>query len=242
MKNKSSTALSKSYVLNLSVTLQAAGWINYRELNNVIDQSLSSAEPSLTDSDCISSHLVNFINMWHSKQLCHSFSTRPCDIYHYVFLMLPVTVSESAWHIVHMSVMWTPTWEWVLVLHCKKTTVKVELRETKVKMRLWAGCQKMWHGEMKRKDKVDLILTRAKEFLGLSALHGPLLLKLQHRRSEDPLDLLRHIPPGLVVLGLGYAAWLHLRSTGQAEDSVTLQFGWTTVVVVRGNVFPVQKQ
>lgn len=54
--------------------------------------------------------------------------------------------------------------------------------------------------------KVDLKLTRTKEFLGLSALHGPFLLKLQHRRSEDPLDLLRHIPPGLVILALGCAA------------------------------------
>lgn len=72
---------------------------------------------------------------------------------------------------------------------------------------------------------VDLKLTRAKEFLGLSALHGPLLLKLQHRRPEDPLDLLWHVPPGLVVLGLGCAARLHLsRMGGQAEDSVTSEF------------------
>lgn len=79
---------------------------------------------------------------------------------------------------------------------------------------------------MKRKEEVDLKLTRAKEFLGLSALHGPLLLKLQHRRSEDPLDLLRHIPPGLVVLGLGCAARLHLSGTeGRGEGSLTLQFG-----------------
>lgn len=68
-------------------------------------------------------------------------------------------------------------------------------------------------------EKVDLKLTRAKEFLGLSALHGPLLLKLQHRRSEDLLDLLRHVPPGLVILGLGCAARLHLGERG--EDSLT---------------------
>lgn len=66
---------------------------------------------------------------------------------------------------------------------------------------------------MKKEEKVDLKLTRAKEFLGLSALHGPLLLKLQHRCSEDPLDLLRHIPPGLVILGLGCTARLHLSGT-----------------------------
>lgn len=42
----------------------------------------------------------------------------------------------------------------------------------------------------KRRKEEDLKLTRAEEFLGLSALHGPLLLKLQHRCSEDPLDLL----------------------------------------------------
>lgn len=69
---------------------------------------------------------------------------------------------------------------------------------------------------MKEKEQVHLKLTRAKEFLGLSALHGPFLLKLQHRCSEDPLDLLRHIPPGLVILGLGRAARLHLsRTEGQ---------------------------
>lgn len=56
------------------------------------------------------------------------------------------------------------------------------------------------------KKEKNLKLTRAKEFLGLSALHGPFLLKLQHRRSEDPLDLLRHIPPGFVILGLGCTA------------------------------------
>lgn len=43
---------------------------------------------------------------------------------------------------------------------------------------------------MTRTEKLDVKFTRAKEFLGLSALHGPFLLQLQHRRSEDPLDLL----------------------------------------------------
>lgn len=66
-----------------------------------------------------------------------------------------------------------------------------------------------------KEEKVDLKLTRAEEFLGLSALHGPLLLKLQHRCSEDPLDLLRHIPPGLVILGLGCTARLHLKGTAR---------------------------
>lgn len=41
-----------------------------------------------------------------------------------------------------------------------------------------------------KKEKGDWKLTRAKEFLGLRALHGPLLLKLQYGCSEDPLDLL----------------------------------------------------
>lgn len=54
--------------------------------------------------------------------------------------------------------------------------------------------------------------TGAKELLGLGALHGPLLLKLQHRRPEDLLDLLRDVPPGLVVLCLGCAARLHLKA------------------------------
>lgn len=84
-----------------------------------------------------------------------------------------------------------------------------------------------------RKEKIDLKLTRAKEFLGLSALHGPLLLKLQHRCSEDPLDLLRHIPPGLVVLGLGCAARLHLK--GQGENSLTLQFRRRTLIMYWGD-------
>lgn len=48
---------------------------------------------------------------------------------------------------------------------------------------------------------VALKRTRAEEFVGIGALHGPLLLKLQHSRSEDLLDLLRRVPPGLVVLG-----------------------------------------
>lgn len=73
---------------------------------------------------------------------------------------------------------------------------------------------------MKKQDEVDLKLTRAKEFLGLSALHGPLLLKLQHRCSEDPLDLLRDVPPRLVILGLGCAARLHLSGTEGRERTV----------------------
>lgn len=72
------------------------------------------------------------------------------------------------------------------------------------------------------KEKADVKFTRAKEFLGLSALHGPFLLQLQHRRSEDPLDLLWHVPPGLVVLGLDYAAWLHLSRRGGRERTVWL--------------------
>lgn len=61
--------------------------------------------------------------------------------------------------------------------------------------------------------KRQLKPTRAEEFLGLGALHGPLLLKVQHRRSKDPLDLLGDGPPGLVVLAFGGAARLHLRGT-----------------------------
>lgn len=72
------------------------------------------------------------------------------------------------------------------------------------------------------REKADVKFTRAKEFLGLSALHGPFLLQLQHRRSEDPLDLLWHVPPGLVVLGLDYAAWLHLSRRGGRERTVWL--------------------
>lgn len=75
---------------------------------------------------------------------------------------------------------------------------------------------------MTRKEKADVKFTRAKEFLGLSALHGPFLLQLQHRRSEDPLDLLWHVPPGLVVLGLDCAAWLHLSRRGGRERTVWL--------------------
>lgn len=67
--------------------------------------------------------------------------------------------------------------------------------------------------DIKRQEEEDLKPTRAEEFLGLGGLHGPLLLKLQHRRSEEPLDLLGDVPPGLVVLGLCYAARLHLRGT-----------------------------
>lgn len=66
---------------------------------------------------------------------------------------------------------------------------------------------------VKRQELEALKPTRAEEFLGLSALHGALLLKVQHRRSEEPLDLLGDVPPGLVVLGFGCAARLHLRGT-----------------------------
>lgn len=84
-----------------------------------------------------------------------------------------------------------------------------------------------------KKNNVQKV-TRAEEFLGLSALHGPFLLKLQHRRPEDPLDLLRHVPPGLVVLRLGCAARLHLSGAGgQREDSLSLQFRARTQCALR---------
>lgn len=70
---------------------------------------------------------------------------------------------------------------------------------------------KLLRVDIKRQKLEALKPTRAEEFLGLGAFHGPLLLKVQHRRSEDPLDLLRDVPPGLVVLGFGCAARLHLR-------------------------------
>ena len=62
----------------------------------------------------------------------------------------------------------------------------------------------------------SILLTRTEELLGLSTLHGALLLKLEDGGAEDLLDLLRHGPPGLVVLRLGRAAGLHL---GWTEES-----------------------